>query len=170
MLCIASPKPKEPPGDIYHAAPASLCPYPPTGSFIYSTWHSMAPLSAPNRAVPTHLSPFHAGQRGVVASMRDGRTALARSAASMHSRCIVSCSIPTAVSHAATLWGHAELFNSFVWSTYCILVCRSAWKLPTLLGISIWLQLDDPAVWARWLLLCITYCTTYVVHEEVPIG
>lgn len=115
-------------------------------------------------ALPCRPNPplaFHAGQRGVVASMRDGRTALARSAASMHSRCIVSCSIPTAVSHAASLWGHAELFDSFAWSTYCIvLVCCSAWKLHTLLGLSIWLQLDDPAVWVRWLLLYTAYCTT----------
>lgn len=79
---------------------------------------------------------FHVGQRGFVASMRDARAALARSAASMHCRCIVSCSIPTAQSHAAAVWGHAELFDMLLQPTTIICMDAVPGELPTLLDLS----------------------------------
>lgn len=83
---------------------------------------------------------------------------LARSAPFMHGRCIVSCSIPTALSHAAAIWGHAELFDML--SPLGI----DLYGAPTLVRRSVgplWPQLlDDPAAGVRWL-LCTTYRTTY---------
>lgn len=156
MLCIASPKTKR---ASRRYLPRTSFPLPWTPHSIFHLQHMAfdgtivsAQPCRPNP--PLALSCWTTWCCCYMACKMGG---LARSAPSMHSRCIVSCSIPAALSHAAAIWGHAELFDmlsplGIYFYGAPMLVRRSAGSL--------WPQLHDPAAWIRWL-LCTTYRTTF---------